>query len=117
MNDHPFLSHNYYFKISVPYSANTVMTDIGFDSLKTISNGDVILVEFGKACPLKTLNWAQIVKHPTEFNKKFPEKYRNGVYIKDNASSVRIAQDPATLSLLFLMIIIMITIIIIISLL
>lgn len=68
------------------------MNNIGFSSLNTISNGDVILIELGNACPLKTIDWKEVVKHPSLVNGNLPNKYENGVYIRNPPSSVSIAR-------------------------
>mgnify|MGYP000419737734 CR=1 FL=1 len=65
-----------------------ITNNLGFNSLNTISNGDVILIELGNACPLKTISWKTIIKNPTLANKQYPNRYEDGVFIGAGASSV-----------------------------
>jgi hypothetical protein len=64
---------------------------VGFSGLKKISHGNIIIIETGDACPLKTINWKSIVKKPVPRPGK---PYVDGVYF-GISSSAKEAKDNA----------------------
>ena len=69
-------------------------TSVGFSGLKKISHGNVVFVEIGAGCPLKTINWKSIIQKPVPRPDKLINNYCDGVYCS-TASSVKEAKENA----------------------